>query len=82
MSITGQQIRTARAALNWSVKDLSDATGIGTATIVRYEMAEATVPKSRKNNLEILRTCFEAAGIEFIGAPDDAPGLRFYTTVF
>lgn len=79
MSITGQQIRTARAALNWSVKDLADATGIGTATIVRYELAEAGVPKSRKNNLEILRTCFEAAGIEFIGAPGDAPGLRFHT---
>ena len=78
MSITGQQIRTARAALNWSVKDLADATGVGTATIVRYELAEAAVPKSRKSNLEILRTCFEAAGIEFIGAPDDAPGLRLH----
>ena len=81
MSITGQQIRTARAALNWSVKDLADATGVGTATIVRYEMAEAVVPKSRKNNLEILRTCFEAAGIEFIGTPDDAPGLRCHPLV-
>ncbi|UOA34098.1 hypothetical protein DSM110093_03933 (plasmid) [Sulfitobacter sp. DSM 110093] len=79
MSITGQQIRTARAALNWSVKDLADATGVGTATIVRYEMAEAAVPKSRKNNLDILRTCFEAAGIEFIGALNEAPGLRFHT---
>ncbi|MFD2741488.1 helix-turn-helix domain-containing protein [Sulfitobacter aestuarii] len=78
MSITGQQIRTARAALSWSVRDLADATGIGTATIVRYEMAETRVPKSRKNNLEILRTCFEAAGIEFVGTPDDAPGLRFH----
>lgn len=79
VSITGQQIRVARAALSWSVQDLSDATGVGTATIVRYEMSEGAVPKSRKNNLEIIRTSLEAAGIVFIGTPEDGPGIRMYT---
>jgi DNA-binding transcriptional regulator YiaG len=79
MSITGQQIRVARAALSWSVQDLSDATGVGTATIVRYEMSEGAVPKSRKNNLGIIRTSLEAAGIVFIGTPEDGPGIRMYT---
>ena len=77
MSITGQQIRAARGALNWSVQDLSAATGVGTATIVRYEAAEHAIPKSRKNNLETIRTAFEAAGLQFIGTPDDGPGIRF-----
>lgn len=79
MSITGQQIRVARAALSWSVQGLADATGVGTATIVRYEMSEGAVPKSRKNNLEIIRTSLEAAGIVFVGTPEDGPGIRMYT---
>ena len=75
--ITGWQIRAARGALNWSVSDLSDATGVGTATIVRYEVS-AGVPISRKNNLEKIQTSLESAGIEFIGSPDDAPGIRIH----
>ena len=78
MSITGQQIRAARAALDWTVKDLADATGVGSATIVRYETVSHSVPKSRKNNLETLRNCFEAAGIVFVGSPGDGPGIRVY----
>jgi len=73
--ITGSQIRAARGALGWSVRDLADRTGIGTATIVRYEAA-ADVPKSRKGHLDTLRRYFEAAGIEFIGSSDDRPGIR------
>ncbi|TCP41259.1 helix-turn-helix domain-containing protein [Rhodovulum marinum] len=73
--LTGRQIRAARGALNWSVQELADRTGVGTATIVRYEVAEG-VPKSRKGNLAAIRRALEAAGIEFIGAPDDRPGLR------
>jgi transcriptional regulator with XRE-family HTH domain len=75
--LTGLQIRAARGALGWSVRDLADRTGIGTATIVRYEAASG-VPKSRKGHLDTLRQYFEAAGIEFIGAPDDAPGIRIH----
>jgi transcriptional regulator with XRE-family HTH domain len=73
--ITGTQIRAARGALNWSVKQLADRAGVGTATIARYEEASC-VPKSRKGNLKKLRAVFEAAGIEFIGTPDDRPGIR------
>ena len=75
--ITGEQIRAARGALNWSVRELADHSGVATATIVRYEL-EAGVPKSRKDNLGLLKRCFESAGIEFIGTPDDAPGIRIH----
>ncbi|WP_370634987.1 helix-turn-helix domain-containing protein [Roseivivax sp. GX 12232] len=81
MSITGLQIRVARTALNWTVQDLSDATGVGTATIARYELAAGKLPKSRKNNLETLRTCFEAAGIEFLGSAGNRPGLTWSADV-
>lgn len=76
-AVTGEQIRAARGALNWSVQKLATRTGIGTATIVRYEMAKG-VPNSRKGNLEAIKLALEAAGIEFIGTPDDAPGIRIH----
>lgn len=75
--ITGEQIRAARGALNWSVRELADHSGVATATIARYEL-EVGVPKSRKNNLTLLRQTLESAGIEFIGTPDDAPGIRIH----
>ncbi len=73
--LTAHQIKAARGALGWSVQDLADRTGVGTATISRYELANA-VPRSRKDNLEKIKAAFEAEGIEFIGSPDDRPGIR------
>ena len=73
--LTAHQIKAARGALGWSVQDLADRAGVGTATISRYELANA-VPKTRKGNLEKIRATFETAGIEFIGSPDDRPGIR------
>lgn len=77
VKVTGFQLRAARGALNWSVRDLADTTGVGTATIVRYEQEDG-VPKARKGNLAVLVAALESAGIEFIGTPDDAPGIRIH----
>lgn len=46
-------------------------------TIKRYEMSTG-VPKSRKGHLELLKSFFEARGIEFVGAPDEGPGIRIW----
>ena len=78
LELTGVQIRAARAALGWSVRVLAEISGIGTATIVRYE-AEDAIPASRKGHLAKLRAIFEAHGIQFIGTPDDSPGIRVTT---
>jgi len=75
MEITSEQIKAARAALGLTIKNVADATEIGTATLKRYE-ATTGVPKSRKGHLDTLRQYFESAGIEFIGSPDDRPGIR------
>lgn len=58
---------------------LASQTNIGVATIKRYEAAEG-VPASRKGHLSTIKATFEAAGIEFIGSPDDAPGIRIHKT--
>jgi hypothetical protein len=42
---------------------------------VRYETFYG-IPPSRKDNLNLIRETLESAGIEFIGTPDDGPGIR------
>lgn len=74
--ITGIQIRSARAALGWNITRLSNETQVSERTIIRMEAING-VPKSTAANIKIIRLTLEAAGIEFIGTPDDRPGIRF-----
>ncbi len=78
--MTAKQIKVARGALGWSVQDLADRTGVGIATISRYELANA-VPRSRKDNLEKIRVAFEVAAIEVISSHDDRPGIHIGETL-
>jgi transcriptional regulator with XRE-family HTH domain len=68
--ITGRQIRSARAALGWSVQELADRAAVATKTIMRMESV-AGVPQSRTKTLLDIKAALEAAGIEFIGTPND-----------
>ena len=58
---------------------LSELSGVSMRTIARYEESD-DVPPSRGGNLEGLVTTLEDAGIEFIGTPEDAPGIRLHKT--
>jgi transcriptional regulator with XRE-family HTH domain len=52
----------ARAALDWSMKDLAGRSGVSANTIDRFENDRATpIPA----NLKALRQAFEAAGVRF-----------------
>lgn len=73
--IVGAQIRAARALLNWSADDLATKIGITRQTIQRLEQHDG-VPPSRSQTLEETQRTLEAAGVEFIGTPDDKPGVR------
>jgi len=73
--LTGQQIRMARSALKWSARELGERTGLAMKTIQRIEASDGT-PSSYSSTLAELKACFETAGIEFIGTPDDRPGIR------
>ena len=67
----------ARNALRWSVKDLADRSDVSTSTITRAETVDG-VPKTTRANLMALKDTLEAAGIEFVGTPDNAPGIRLH----
>ncbi|WP_443030708.1 helix-turn-helix domain-containing protein [Sphingorhabdus sp.] len=73
--LTGVQIRMARNALRWSVRELADNSDVSTSTITRAETGDG-VPTTTRANLIALKSALEAAGIEFIGTPDDGPGIR------
>ncbi|SDL81923.1 helix-turn-helix domain-containing protein [Aliiruegeria lutimaris] len=75
--VTGNQIRIARFGLRWSVQQLGEKTGIPVRTIRRIE-SEDGVPASSASTVQHLTETLESAGIEFIGTPNDAPGIRIH----
>jgi DNA-binding Xre family transcriptional regulator len=76
--ITSGQIRAARALLRWSSTQLSDACGLGTATIKRLEVMDG-VPSGQVRTLLAIKETLEVAGVEFVGTPGDNPGVRLVT---
>jgi transcriptional regulator with XRE-family HTH domain len=73
--ITSDQIRAARALLKWSAEDLANEAGVGIATVRRFELDKG-VPSGQVRILGALKATLEAGGIEFIGTPEDRPGVR------
>ena len=73
--ITSSQIRAARALINKSARELAEESGVGVATIRRMELAEG-VPSSNAQNLDLVKRTLESIGVEFIGTPEDRPGVR------
>jgi transcriptional regulator with XRE-family HTH domain len=74
-ALTGAQIRAARAFLNWSVRELSDRSGVSQSAISRAERVEGA-PTMQSRNLQALRTVFESSGLEFL----DNTGVRISGT--
>ena len=60
--------------------DLSQASGVGVATIKRVEATDG-LPSANARTLDSLVKALEALGIEFIGSYDDGPGVRLIKPV-
>ena len=75
--ITSAQIRAARALLDWSRQTLSDNSGVGISALMRLESANG-IPGGNIKTFEAVQKAFEKAGIQFIGTPDDGPGVRLF----
>tara|TARA_B110000003_G_scaffold237433_1_gene242559 strand:- start:685 stop:930 length:246 start_codon:yes stop_codon:yes gene_type:complete len=72
--VSSSQIKAARAMLGWSAIELANRSGVGSASIKRYEVQDG-VPVANTKNLMSIRNALEVAGIEFTGDPLVNPGV-------
>ncbi len=68
-------MRAARALLRWSARETAERSGVALTTVQRLEQQDG-LPGGRAQTLFNLQRIFESAGVEFIGSPDDGPGVR------
>jgi hypothetical protein len=74
-SITGAQMRAARALLRWAATDLVRESGVSLATIHRAEAVNGKTAMTFAN-ASAIRRAFEAAGVELIEEDGGGPGAR------
>jgi transcriptional regulator with XRE-family HTH domain len=70
--LTREQLRMARAALNWSVRDLAAKAGVAANTVSRYENGADAYGETL---LKLQRT-LEAEGLIFLEENGEGPGVR------
>ncbi len=70
--ITGFQIRMARSALKWGVRDLAKAASISPATVTRIE---GDAP-ANASTLAAIQRALELAGVVFIPENGGGAGVR------
>lgn len=73
--ITSEQMRAARQMLRLTANDVAQLAGVGVATIRRFELMSG-VPSGNARSLLAIKVALETAGIEFVGSPEDRPGVR------
>jgi transcriptional regulator with XRE-family HTH domain len=71
--ITSAQVRMARAALGWGVRDLADKAGLAPNTVSRFENGGG----ARVDTLVHIQRALERAGVIFVPADEGGgPGVR------
>ena len=71
--ITPTQVRMARAALGWGVRDLAKHAGLSANTVSRFENGFGTMVET----LARIQETLEIAGVAFISADQQGgPGIR------
>lgn len=71
--ITREQLKMARAALGWSVRDVAMKAGVAANTVSRYENGS----DAYGDTLAKLRRALEHGGAVFLDDNGDGPGVRF-----
>jgi DNA-binding XRE family transcriptional regulator len=73
MPVTSAQVRMARGALNWTVRDLAEATGLHRNTITNIEVGRYV---GNQESLSLIESIFVRAGVEFIAENGGGAGVR------
>jgi transcriptional regulator with XRE-family HTH domain len=71
------QIKMARAALGWSISELTSEASVSISTVKRVETPKGFA-KATAANLKLIKQTLEQAGIEFIGSAEQGPGVRLW----
>jgi transcriptional regulator with XRE-family HTH domain len=71
--VTSAQVRMARAALNWTVRDLAAATGLHRNTITNIEVGRYAGDPA---TLNLIKEVLVREGVEFIDENGGGPGVR------
>jgi transcriptional regulator with XRE-family HTH domain len=79
--ITGAQVRAAKALLDWSGTRLAEEAGVAISTIRRVEACDGLLVTASIKVLQSLKNALEDGGVEFIGAPNDRPGVRLIKSI-
>ena len=74
--MTPIQIKMARAALGWGVRELAKAAGVTANTVSRIEGGADAMQSTLYN----IRHALEAGGVEFIPENSGGPGVRLRKT--
>ena len=73
MAVTSAQVRMARAALNWTVRDLAAAASVHRNTITNVETERYL---GDPETLAAIEKVLKRAGVEFIDENGGGPGVR------
>jgi transcriptional regulator with XRE-family HTH domain len=73
MAVTSAQVRMARAALDWSVRDLAEAAQIHRNTVTNIETGRYVGDAA---TLAAIVGALKRAGVEFIDENGGGPGVR------
>jgi len=73
MPVTSAQVKMARAALGWTVRDLAEATGLHRNTINNVEVGRYAGDPATMQKIEKVLV---AAGVEFLDENGGGPGVR------
>jgi len=75
--MTSAQMRAARGLVNWTVRDLSERSGIHRNTITNIETGKSS---GEPDTLQSVRRALEKAGVIFVEENGDGPGVRLRKT--
>jgi DNA-binding XRE family transcriptional regulator len=73
MPVTSAQVRMARAALNWTVRDLAKSAGVHRNTVNNVEVGRYA---GDPDTLEKIEKALATAGVQFIEENGGGPGVR------
>lgn len=79
LPLIGAQVRAARGALRWSVRELSERSAVSVATVNRFEAGSRTVA-ARDSSVAALQRVLVAQGISFFADPNGYPAISLTPT--